>query len=74
MSDPDQSADEYSPAETAQRRDAAILRALTTPFREQKAEPRPKTARAEGQRRRREREKTGNPLMPPPKESTRRVP
>jgi hypothetical protein len=57
MSDPDQSFDEYSPAETACRRDAAIRRALTTPPRPQQAEPRPQTSKGKAQRQRRALEK-----------------
>ena len=57
MSDPHQPDAEFSPAETARRRDAAILRALTTPARQQSAEPKPQTAKGEAQRQRREREK-----------------
>jgi len=53
----DQTSDSYSPEETARRRDAAILRALTTPPRQHNAEPRPQSAQAEAQRQRREREK-----------------
>jgi hypothetical protein len=49
--------EELSPKEIARRRDAAILRALKTPHREQKAEPKPQTAQAEAQRQRRERER-----------------
>ena len=57
MSDPDQPDGEFSPEETAQRRDAAILRALTSPARQQRAEPRPQTTKGEAQRERRKREK-----------------
>ena len=54
--DSDQS-DRHTPEETARRRDAAILRALKTPHREQKAEPKPQGGRAEAQRARRARER-----------------
>ena len=56
---------EYDEVETARRRDAAILRALTTPSVPQKAEPRPQSAKAEAQRQRRSREKAGKSPSPP---------
>jgi hypothetical protein len=48
---------ELSGEEIARRRDAALLRALKTPFMPHKAEPKPAGARAEAQRRRREKER-----------------
>ena len=50
--------DSYPQNIIIQRRDAAILRALTTPSREQKAEAPPQSAKAEAQRKRRQREKS----------------
>jgi hypothetical protein len=49
---------ELSEEEIAQRRDAAIFRALTTPARQQRADPKPPGAKAHAQRQRRTREKT----------------
>jgi hypothetical protein len=43
---------EFSKQDIEQRRDAAILHALTTPAREQKAEAPPQSAKAEAQRKR----------------------
>lgn len=52
---------EFSEFEIVQRRDAAILRALATPTRQQNADPRPGTAKGAAQRQRRQREKAANP-------------
>jgi hypothetical protein len=52
---------EFTAEEIARRRDAALLRALKTPFTAHKDEPKPAGARAEAQRRRREREAKGRP-------------
>ena len=48
---------DFDENEIARRRDAAILRALTTPHLPQKAEAKPQSTKAVAQRRRREREK-----------------
>lgn len=55
---------DFSDEEIAARRDAAILRALTTPPRTQESEPKPRSAKAEGQRKRREREKAAFSAAP----------
>lgn len=53
---------EFNDEEIARRRDAAILRALTTPFRQQGADPKPETGKGRAQRQRRQREKA---VIPP---------
>ncbi len=48
---------DFNEKEIARRRDAAILRALMTPARPQKIEPKPQSTKGEAQRNRRDREK-----------------